>query len=210
MEINLSLTNTYVVSAGRIADLFKQIQDGQAPERLTQALLRDWGFASTNDRAFIPLLKALGFLASDGKPTDRYMRYRDHSRSKAVLGEAIKDTYGDLFLIKSDPKEADREAIKGKFKSFHNTSDNVANLMTKTFYTLLSLADLKAAKTDIVAPEAPKDENKIDDDKQQLLKPPGGLASGLHYNIQIHLPPTKDIEVYNAIFKALRTHLVDE
>jgi hypothetical protein len=30
---------------------------------------------------------------------------------------------------------------------------------------------------------------------------------GLHYNIQIHLPATKDIEVFNAIFKSLKEHL---
>ena len=37
--------------------------------------------------------------------------------------------------------------------------------------------------------------------------PPGttpvGSTPALHYNIQIHLPVTKDIEVYNVIFKAL-------
>jgi hypothetical protein len=33
-------------------------------------------------------------------------------------------------------------------------------------------------------------------------------VSGLHYNIQIHLPPTKDIEVFNAIFKSLKEHLL--
>lgn len=32
---------------------------------------------------------------------------------------------------------------------------------------------------------------------------------GLHYNIPIHLPATKDVEVYNAIFKSLREHLGD-
>jgi hypothetical protein len=35
----------------------------------------------------------------------------------------------------------------------------------------------------------------------------GGPA--LHYNIQIHLPSTKDVEVFNAIFKSLREHLLD-
>jgi hypothetical protein len=31
----------------------------------------------------------------------------------------------------------------------------------------------------------------------------------LHYNIQIHLPATKDVEVFNAIFKSLKEHLLD-
>ena len=31
----------------------------------------------------------------------------------------------------------------------------------------------------------------------------------LHYNIQIHLPATKDVEVFNAIFKSLKEHLLE-
>lgn len=206
----MGLSNTYLVSSSRIPEFFGQIKDGQAPERLTQQLLRDWGFNSKNDRAFIPLLKSLNFLTPEGKPTQRYNEYRDHSRSRAVMGEAIKEAYGDIFLIKSNPSESDREAIKGKFKSYHNASDNVANLMTKTFFSLLSLADLSANAS---ASKVPDVEEEIEPSGESGMAPPNfhhGLTSGLHYNIQIHLPPTKDIEVYNAIFKALRTHLVEE
>lgn len=205
----MSLTNAYMVSANRTPEFFKQIKDGQAPERLTQQLLRDWGFSSTNDRAFIPLLKALGFLSAEGKPTQRYNDYRDHSKSRVVLGEAIKDAYGDLFLIKSNPSEGDKGAIKGKFKSFHNVSDHVAGLMTKTFFSLLDMADISGSATTAKLP-IDQDNNEKSTANTTTSKITGGLASGLHYNIQIHLPPTKDVEVYNAIFKALRTHLVDE
>ena len=87
----MALTNTYILPTNRIPDLFRKIQDGQAPDRFTHQLLKDWGFKSTNDRAFIPLLKALGFLTADGIPTPRYLEYRDHSRSKQILGQAIRE-----------------------------------------------------------------------------------------------------------------------
>lgn len=208
-EVILSLTNAYLVTSSRIPDLFNKIKDGQAPERLTQQLLRDWGFSSTNDRAFIPLLKELKFLTPDGKPTQSYLDYRDHSRSKAILGQAMKEAYGDLFLITTNPTESDRPAIKGKFKSFHNVSDNVANLMTKTFYSLLPLADLSSQAEQKEIPDV-EEETEPQTQKDSPRNIHGAGISGLHYNIQIHLPPTKDIEVYNAIFKALRAHLVDE
>jgi hypothetical protein len=138
----MPLTNAYVLPINRVPDLFRKIQDGQAPEQFTNQLLRDWQFASSNDRAFIPLLKALGFLTADGKPTQRYLDYRDHSRSKVVLGQGMREAYDDIFLIKEHPTTSDRQAIEGKFKSFHNVSDHLASLMTKTFFALLPLADL--------------------------------------------------------------------
>lgn len=208
----MALTNAYVLPITRIPDVFTKIRDGQAPEQVTAQLLKDWGFNSSNDRAFIPLLKALGFLTADGKPTKRYHDYRDHSRSKVVMADALKDAYSDLFLIKAKPTSADRAAIEGKFKSFHNQSDNVAQLMTKTFFGLLGLADLDQTQpptppatptNDLTPPVAPK----VD---VTAGAQPAPKVSGLHYNIQIHLPVTKDVEVYNAIFKSLKEHLIED
>lgn len=78
----MGLTNAYVQGISKIPELFEKIRDGQAPDQFTHQLLKDWGFTSTNDRLFIPLLKALGFLSQDGKPTSRYQAYRDHSRAR--------------------------------------------------------------------------------------------------------------------------------
>jgi hypothetical protein len=167
------------------------------------SLSKDWGFHSTNDRAFIALLKALSFLTADGKPTQRYHDYRDHSRSKVVLGQALRDAYGDIFLIKEHPSAADKAAIEGKFKSFHNVSDNVAGLMTKTFLGLLAQADLRAKPAPAEAPSAPAVPR--DESTEEVV--PVSRSATLHYNIQIHLPATKDVEVYNAIFKSLKEHL---
>lgn len=204
----MALTNAYVLPTNRIPDIFSKIRDGQAPERYTIQLLKDWGFKSTSDRAFIPLLKALGFLSADGKPTQRYHDYRDHSRSKQIMGLALREAYGDIFLIKEHPTNSDRTAIEGKFKSFHNASDNVAGLMAKTFLGLIPLADLSAkGKVPALVKEEIVSEKGKDQDSNKALM--GGVP-GLHYNIQIHLPATKDIEVYNAIFKSLREHLFEK
>ncbi|MFN7941592.1 MAG: DUF5343 domain-containing protein [Thermoanaerobaculia bacterium] len=213
----MGLTSKYSVAAGRLPDLFTKIRDGQAPDQFTRQLLKDWGFTSSHDRAAIPLLKELAFLSPDGKPTSRYHDYRDHSRSRAVMADALREAYGDLFLIKEHPTDADKDAIHGKFRSFYNVSDNVAGWMTKTFFTLLGLSDLKAKKSKpkeaetqaAQDPKTPEGQNKESSDKTDQKAGPPQMA-GLHYNIQIHLPATKDVEVYNAIFKSLREHLVEE
>lgn len=203
----MALTNTYVQVYGKLGDVFQHLAQGQAPEKFTVQYLKDLGFASTNFRAVIPLLKALGFLSDDGVPTSRYLEYRNTALSKQVMGAALRDAYGDLFTIRASPAAADRKLIEGKFRSTHNVSANVAKLMASTFYALLELADLSPVavpakdKKPLETPPAP---GKNDD----TLHPPRHSPT-LHYNIQIHLPATKDVEVFNAIFKSLRAHLLE-
>src|SRR6185369_10933413 len=152
----MPLTDVYVQVYGQLGDFFAKIQQGQAPDQFTRQHLVDLGFASSNHRALIPLLKALGFLTPDGVPTPRYHEYRSKAQARRVMGEALREAYRDLFVLKEHPTDADRALIEGKFKSTHNTSERVAQLMANTFFSLLGLADLEktvAAKGE--SPEPP-------------------------------------------------------
>jgi hypothetical protein len=205
----VALADNYVQSYGQLPEVLKRISEGQAPDKFTRQHLKDLGFASTSFHAVIPLLKTLGFLAPDGSPTSRYHEYRNHPQSRKVLGQALKEAYGDLFTIKSNPTTADKSLIEGKFKSAHNTSERTAQLMTSTFFALLGMAD--------TATDTLRVENRPDDQTNlaspaltEARHPPSSQhRTTLHYNIQIHLPATKDVEVFNAIFKSLREHLID-
>jgi hypothetical protein len=191
----------------------KSIQDGAAPPTFTVRHLSSIGFKATNDRGIIPVLKDLKFLSEDGKPTQRYLAYRDRSQAKAVLGQALKDAYEDLFHVKERPTETDKDAIEGKFKATHNVSDKVAELQARTFFAFLKMADLDAANSTpiINVPLIPKISEADAGDGSQESEPKlrHSLSMGLRYNIEIHLPPTKEVEVFNAIFKSLKEHLLD-
>ena len=203
----MPLPNVYTQAYGQIDEFLKKIRDGQAPPKFTQQHLKDIGFSSANHKAFIPILKAISFLSEDGSPTTRYHAYRDHSQSRQILGEALKEAYQELFLIKSHPTENDKALIEGKFKSAHNAKDRPAELMAKTFFALLKNADIehkpKQKKDELTEEDKDKPKQPPVTEIQPPLTPPG-----LHYNIQIHLPATKDIEVFNAIFKSLKEHLI--
>ncbi|RJR44163.1 MAG: hypothetical protein C4576_13335 [Desulfobacteraceae bacterium] len=209
----MSLTDAYVQVYGQISNFFSKLQEGQAPTQFTQQHLKDLGFTSANYRAFIPLLKALGFLSADGSPTKRYHEYRDKSQSRRVMGDALRDAYGDLFVLKEKPKKADSALIEGKFKSTHNVSDLQAKRMASTFYSLLDLADLDTKSSPKIEEKVKfaDKEQKIEKEKpkREELTPRVITPPGLCYNIQIHLPATKDIEVFNAIFKSLKEHLLE-
>lgn len=208
----MALTNAYVIVYGKLGQVFQQICDGAAPAKFTTQHLKDWGFTSTNYRAIIPLLKALGFLTDDGTPTSRYHEYRNAAQSKRIMAEAIKDAYSDLFSIKAKPTSSDRSLIEGKFKSVHNISPGTATNMAKTFFALMDLADFSGApepKMEAKVNETESKEPKISMIRPTVERKGDSMIPSLNYNIEIHLPPTKDIEVFNAIFKSLKEHLLD-
>jgi hypothetical protein len=213
----MALANSYVQVYGQLPEVFSKIAEAQAPESFTRQYLKDLGFGSSNYRAVIPLLKSLGFLSAEGAPTNRYRDYRNSARSQEIMGTALREAYGDLFTIKAHPTEADHPLIEGKFKSAHNVSPNVAKLMANTFYALLALADLDANEDGTDTKVEPTDASETEPSIPKAAKPVPKLpipesqrhAATLHYNIQIHLPATKDVEVFNSIFKALKEHLID-
>ncbi len=208
----MALPKSYVNVYGQLGEVFARIADGQAPEKFTAQYLKDLGFSSSNYRAVIPLLKSLGFLSEDGTPTSRYHDYRNEARSRRVMGEALREAYADLFTIKANPTDADKPLIEGKFKSANNTSAQVAKLMANTFYSLLELADLAPSPVEIKKEEKPPAEpvaSPVKAEPQVTPPPSTHTRPSLHYNIQIHLPATKDIEVFNSIFKSLKEHLLD-
>lgn len=127
------------------------------------------------------------------------------------MAEALRDAYEDVFHIREIPTVQDRPAVEGLFKSKHNSTDKVAQLQAMTFFALLKHADLKASVPAPSLPENirrdapgdPEDKEEVDDVFARSV-----LTTQLHYTIQIHLPATKDIEVFNAIFRSLRENLL--
>lgn len=204
-------TSRYLASIKNLPSIFQKIQNGVPPEKFNHDHLKAIGFSSSNDRAIIPLLKDLGFLTSDGTPTQRYREYRDSARSRTVMGEALRATYPDLFVINENISKNDRAAVIGRFKSIHDSSDVVAETQARTFFGLLELADLSSA-----GQSPPTVAKKNEDSGETKMEPPSGApaANGsilngmpLTYRFEIQLPATKDVDVFRAIFRAMKEEL---
>ena len=139
------------------------------------------------------------------------------------MADAVLEAYSDIFVLKGKPTDADLAMIQGKFKSTYNLSEIQAERCARTFLALLKLSDPKTISqdktpepapnvsglTDASDPEADEsgDTEVVGNGKINLGGTPKPI--GLHYNIQIHLPATKDIETYNAIFRSIKEHLID-
>lgn len=209
------LARRYLTSVKNLPAMMQKIIEGTAPKKFTIAHLKSIGFKSSNDHGILAVLKELGFLSDDGTPTQRYHDYRDQSRSKAVMANALREAYEEIFHINEWPTENDRPSIEGKFKSEHNVSDKTAQRQAMTFLALLQLADLDVEDTPTNGGgrTPPKDEDLPNDQeakKERNPKESRPLGVTLRYNVEVHLPATKDVEVYNAIFKSLKEHILDD
>ena len=66
--------------------ILEKVRSAQTPERFTQDFLATkLGFRGGNPRQFIPLAKRLGFIGSDGRPSEIYNRFRNAATSKAAM-----------------------------------------------------------------------------------------------------------------------------
>lgn len=217
----MALTNAYLVTTKNLDAFLKSIQSAKAPDRFTNKFLAQLDFTSSNDRLLIGVLKALKFIDDNGVPTQRYFEFLDQGQSGRVLSDGIRDAYSDLFNVNKNAQTLAVDEVRNKLKTLTlgQKSDKVVSLMANTFKALSDLADWAASPV-IAAPPTPPTsnaENKKPETQTKTMPPvpnktPQPADNGvrplqLHYDIQIHLPESRDAAVYDAIFAALRKHL---
>lgn len=193
----------YMLSNNKIAPIIDKIQQAARPPKFTQEVLKNLGFTSTNDRAFIPLAKKLGFLAEDGVPTALYDQLKDKTTARTVLAAQIRSLYSEIYAINMQMHKAPEAEIKGAFSRVTGKDEEGVNRIYNTFKTLCNLADFDNVVSKV-------DKKPIDKPDSTTRNPSLSAPTNpqFHYNIQIHLPATTDISVYNAIFKSLKDNLL--
>lgn len=196
-----------MISNNKIPQIFEKIKSAGVPPKFTLDFLRKLGFASTNDRAFIPLIKKLGFLTQDGTPTEYYSQLKDPREFGIVLAERVKDVYADLFALDTSINAASDSEIKGAIARVTGKDDQSVVRYLSTFKALLPLANFSEQHTSL---EVQKKENDHEENQKNPKAPIIRQEMvDFHYNIQIHLPATTDINIYNAIFKSIKENLLD-
>lgn len=208
----MALSSAYLITTKNLDSFLNAIRSAKAPERFTNKFLSQLDFTSSNDRLYLGLLKALGFIDESGVPTKRYYAFLDQSESGRVLADAIREAYEDLFAINKKAQELSVEEVRNKFKTLTQgqKSENVISLMASTFKALVGFADWKSQPTapppnvDVSAPTSPP-VTALPSNEPVRQKPDKPLQ--LHYDIHVHLPESRDPAVFDAIFEAMRKHL---
>jgi hypothetical protein len=201
----------FVNAYGGIPTLFSKIKEAAIPPKFTQDFVNTaLDLKSSSYRAMIPLLKRLGFIDGANVPTQAYRDFRDDSLSGAAMAERLREAYKGLFAANEYANKLDKKALISKLKSLLGTAEGDPNLtsVVGTFLELSKLATWDAAPR--LKKEVPEPKEKAPGLEAELKREFLGRSLGLSYTINLNLPATTEIEVFNAIFKSLRENLLRE
>ena len=216
----MGVPESNINNTGSLSRFLGKIKTAGVPERVTFEFLKSLGFKSSNDRPIIPIMKAIGFLDGNGSPTDRYKSYRSNDGGR-VLATALREAYSDIFLAHEQAQDLELDELKGIIASKSTKGEATVLRIAKTFQTLAKAANFTEGETSVSNTNGAEDDTdtNADADVGTTAASPGdaqsvprisvpGRQPTFHYNIEIHLPTTTDITVYNAIFKSLRENLL--
>jgi hypothetical protein len=203
----------YVNGYGGIPTLFKKIQEAAVPPKFTQDFLNtSLGLKSSSFRAMIPLLKKLGFIDPANVPTQAYKDFRDENAAGTVMAARLRAAYRVLFAANEYAQKLEKRELLAKLRNVTGAAEDDANIsyVAGTFTELAKLAKWEGAGAK-PKPEKPPAEDEdggrgAGNGREKVFA--GKL--GLSYTINLNLPATTEIEVFNAIFKSLRENLLRE
>jgi hypothetical protein len=196
----------YVNGYGGIPKLFAAIREAAVPPKFTQDFLSDvLNLKSSSYRAMIPLMKKLGFIDPGNVPTQAYRDVRDAAQAGRVIAARMREAYRMLFNANEYIYKVDKPTLTAKLRSILGAGEDDANIqyVAGTFTELSKMAAWDGSPAP--KPSLPTDPRQdVPGDRKELGK------IGLSYTINLNLPATTDIEVFNAIFKSLRENLLRE
>jgi Family of unknown function (DUF5343) len=196
----------YTPAPGVFKKALEGIITAGQPERFTSNFMDTvLGASGGSSRYVPPLLKKMGFLTSDGTPTDLYTSFRtDGSRSSAAY-TGLKSAFGELFQRNEFIHKANEAEVRDNIVAITGLTKNdvYVNYIWSTFKVVRDFITGDPTTQSKAEPATPKEE-----------RPPSPFAAGgptrlgLVNNINIVLPESTNINVYNLIFQSMRANLL--
>lgn len=202
----------YLASPGSIKTALERIRAAATPDRVTgDFITTKLQIKGGTGAALVPYLKKIGFVASDGAPTELYRRFRNQTIGGTAVADAIRIGYAPLGQVNEYFYELQDQDLSNLILQVTGLDhDNqVAKLIFSTLKTLKSFADFN---------KSPLEETQAKSDVVQFTHAPVQIGASsdkkiglnLAYTINLNLPATADQAVFNAIFKSLKEHLLSD
>ncbi|MGJ4882903.1 DUF5343 domain-containing protein [Bradyrhizobium sp. HKCCYLRH3097] len=199
----------YTSSPGVLRRVLEKIPTSEKPGVFNSDFLSTvMGASGGAARPIIPILKATGLLNQSGTPTELYSQFQtDAGRPGAAL-QALRNGFGEIFRRNQYAHRAEEPALIDVIVAITGLpkKENIVRYILNTFQVFQDTAKLAREET---TNDEKRDTEQQSDTSQS--PPSGRLGTGrlqLAYNINVVLPETTNVEVYNAIFRSLKANLL--
>jgi hypothetical protein len=194
--------------------VLEKIKAAPTPPKFTQDFLHTkLGITSSSARPIVPFLKKLGFVDESSTPTDRYKRFRNPSSSQQAAAEGLKEAYRVLYDSNEYAHDLSPNDLEGLIVQV--TGLDKANQALKAI-----VGSFNAVKSFSSFDEDANADSEFSD-VAQTPNLSGGAPATVHigasqigrrinisYTINLNLPETTNIEVFDAIFQSLDRNIL--
>lgn len=201
----------YTSSPGVLRRVLEKIPTSEKPSIFNNDFLGTvMGATGGAARPIIPILKGTGLLNQTGAPTELYAQFQTEAGRPAAALNALRNGFGEIFRRNQYAHRAEEAALIDVIVAITGLpkKEGIVRYILTTFQAFQDYA------------KNARDDGRIDDPGDTMLSPEAAQApasdhgSGsagrlqLAYNINVVLPETTNVEVYNAIFKSLKANLL--
>lgn len=209
----------YAQQTGTLEKMLEKIKVASVPDKFSPDFVSTkLSMKGGTPRSTIPFIKKMGFVSTDGTPTDRYRAFRNPQKSGSAIAESMRELYSTLFDMNEYVYELDSKGLKSLIVEATGAEESSTTVVKahSTFTSLNKIADFESnnatetSEAEVlgegVLPPTPVEIPVVNSPAHSTTRE----GINLSYSINLHLPPSADIEVFNAIFKSLKQHLMQE
>lgn len=219
----------YVTAPGNVDRALLGIKQAATPPTVSQDFVKTiLGIKGGSGNQMTAYLRKIGFAGPDGSPSVLYTRFRstDPDVSGVAMAEALKIGYAALYARNEYMHSLTDEKLKGLIieETGAGGDSSTATMILSCIKALKKYAIYtpKPAATLVVEAESLHQTNGVTskpgmndqahggDAGVNLKRGAEGIGLNLAYTINLNLPATSDIAVFNAIFKSLKENLLKD
>ncbi len=197
----------YTTSYGALKKVLDGIIGAERPDKFSADFMATiMKVTGGSARPIPPILKRMGFLSSDGSPTELYSKFKSDSGRGAAALEGLRRAFPEMFRRNEFVHRADNDKTRDLIVEITglNKQDQVVRAILGTFTTIREFADLarKPDDEDVKPPVVESTTTNFGTNTRKME------AMSLVYNINIVLPETTNVQVFNSIFRSLKDNLL--
>lgn len=206
----------YVTAPGNVDRALKAIKSAATPPNVNQDFVKTiLKIPGGSGNQMTSYLRKIGFAAPDGSPTETYKRFRNQTTEAQAAAEALKIGYKPLYVRNEYMHELSDKDLRGLViaETGEGQDSNIATLVVSCIKAIKNYAKWTPEPTE-EKPDKPVLPATTTQAKEDTPPRPDSLprtlGMNLGYTINLNLPATTDVAVFNAIFKSLKEHLLKD